>query len=152
MSGSRGSRFLSRRRVLWLAGGAGVATAGALGGCDLDPRPTPTPPPPAPGPDDHIVQAARAELRELLVRLRATPGTADLVACHRSQLAALGGHPATARRPGPALTQAELVDRERRAAERFRRWALRSSDGDLARVLACVAAGVSMQPELRGPA
>ena len=38
---------------------------------------------------------------------------------------------------------------EKRAADRFETWAVACRNGDLARVLASVAAGIRMQPELR---
>jgi hypothetical protein len=47
------------------------------------------------------------------------------------------------------LTPTQTVSRERRAAERFTRWAITCQNGDLARVLASVAAGIRMQPVLR---
>ena len=76
---------------------------------------------------------------------------AALVSVHRTQLAALQGEPpsATAGRP-PTLAQ--IVAREQRAADRFTRWAATSASGDLARVLASIAAGIRMQPVLRGVA
>jgi hypothetical protein len=143
---------LSRRAVLEVAGLSGIAgtlTAGALTGCDLDPGTSSQPPEvPPPDPDADIVDAARSELRGLLARLSSTRGTASLVACHRQQLAVLQGEPPPTRR-GRRLTKAQTVARERRAAERFTHWALTCHDGDLARVLASVAAGIRMQPVLR---
>lgn len=147
MSGSP----LSRRALLRFAGVGGVAGvlgAGTTAGCDLDPdSSSESPAVPAPDPDQQIVDAARTELRDLLARLSATTGAASLVACHREQLAALQGDLPT--RPRTSLTKAQTVARERRAAERFTRWALTCEDGDLARVLASVAAGIRMQPVLR---
>jgi hypothetical protein len=95
------------------------------------------------------VDAARAELQGLLVSLSATSGVARLVACHRDQLAALEGDPPTRSGDGHSLTGAKVVARERRAADRFTLWATVCQNGDLARVLASVAAGIRMQPELR---
>jgi hypothetical protein len=140
------------RRVLLRAGGAtGVVCAVALGGCDLDPssssKPAAVPPP---DPDEHIVDAARRELQGLLTRLSATSGAASLIACHRAQLAVLQGDPPPSTRPSRAFAPVETVARERRAAERFTHWALTCQNGDLARVLASVAAGIRMQPVLRG--
>jgi hypothetical protein len=138
--------------VLHVAGASGVAGAlgsGALTGCDLDPGSSSVPPDGTPpDPDAGIVDAARSELRGLLARLSVTSGTASLVACHRQQLAALQGDPPSPGRGGP-LTEAQAVARERRAAERFTHWALTCQNGDLARVLASVAAGIRMQPALR---
>jgi len=143
---------LSRRGVLRAAGLAGVPGllgTSVLSGCDLDPESSSTPSAaPAPDPDQHIVDAARAELRGLLMRLSVTSGTTSLVACHRRQLAALDGDP-PAPGQGRPLTKANLVAREHRAAERFTRWAATCQNGDLARLLASVAAGIRMQPVLR---
>jgi hypothetical protein len=136
-------------RVAGLGGVAGVLGVGVLSGCDLDPesstKPAAVPPP---DPDQHIVVAARAELRGLLVRLSATSGTASLIACHRDQLAALQGAPPATGLDGRPLTRAQTVARERRAADRFTQWATTCQHGDLARVLASVAAGIRMQPVL----
>ena len=76
----------------------------------------------------------------LVSRLSATDATA-LVAVHRAP-------PPTTARSRP-LTPAQTVARERRAAERFSRWAMTCQNGDLARVLASIAAGIRMQPVLR---
>jgi hypothetical protein len=151
VTGVSGS-LLSRRamvRVAGLSGIAGALTAGGLTGCDLAPGTSSRPREVAPAdPDADIVDAARSELRGLLARLSATSGTSSLVACHRQQLAVLQGDPpATAR--GRSLTEAQTVARERRAAERFTNWALACHNGDLARVLASIAAGIRMQPVLR---
>jgi hypothetical protein len=138
---------VSRRLLLRGAGGGGLVAAGALaaavlGGCDLDPRSTAPAAAPA-DPDRAIVDAARAELSGLIVRLSATPGAASLATCHRRQLEALQGRlPA---RPGRRLTPRQVAARERRAAARFRSWALTCRNGDLARLLASVAAGIEMQ-------
>jgi len=143
---------LSRRRLLL---SAGAVTAVGLTSCDLDPSSSASPvepsPSPDPDPDQVIVLAARAELSGLIVRLGNSRRTAALVSVHRTQLAALRGEPpsATATRP---LTPAQIVAREQRAADRFTRWAETSGSGDLARVLASIAAGIRMQPVLRGVA
>jgi hypothetical protein len=143
---------VSRRGALALAGALGLLGAGALDGCDLGPGSSSSAAVAPPDPDQHVVDAARAELRELLARLQATSGTASLVACHRVQLAALQGEPPPLTERARPLTRAELVARERRAAQRFGRWAATCQGGDLARVLASVAAGIRMQPILRGSA
>jgi hypothetical protein len=141
---------LSRRALLRLGGVVGLLGAGLLGGCDLDPGSSSTPAAvPPPDPDQHIVQAARAELSGLVLRLSATLGAGSLVACHRAQLAALDGDPPSTTRRGRPLTPDQTVARERRAAERFTRWAVTCQNGDLARVLASVAAGIRMQPVLQ---
>jgi hypothetical protein len=138
------------RRVVLRAGGLAAVAGTALSGCDLGPsstsRPAATLPP---DPDQHLVDAARAELRGLLTRLSATTGASSLVACHRAQLAALGGEPPAATGRGRPLTPVATAARERRAAERFARWAVACQNGDLARLLASVAAGIRMQPVLR---
>jgi hypothetical protein len=126
-----------------------MLAAGALGGCDLDPdsssKPHAVPPP---DPDQATLDAARAELVYLLERLPATGGTAALAACHRAQLEALAGDPPTTVRRR-RLTPSQIARRERRAADRFHQWALAAENGDLARVLAAVCAGIRMQPVLR---
>jgi hypothetical protein len=128
-----------------------VVGAAALSGCDLDPSSSSAPPPPArPDPDQRIVDAARAELSTLIVRLRATRGAGTLVAAHRVQLAALDGEPPPATRRGRPLPRERVGDRERRAAARFTHWALICQNGDLARLLASVATGIRMQPVVRG--
>ncbi len=143
-----GSPLLSRRGLV-LAGGA---VALGVTACDLDPS---TPEPEAPtssDPDQAIVGSARAELSGLIVRLGGTSGAAALVAVHRVQLAALQGDQPAASLQGRPLTPARTVARERRAADRFTRWAETCQSGDLARVLASIAAGIRMQPVLRGRA
>jgi len=138
---------LSRRGLLLVAG---AVTAAGLAGCDLDPTSSAPAAEPPPDPDRGLVTAARAELSDLIVRLGAGSGTAALVAVHRIQLAALQGDPPPlTSRTGP-LTPAQTVAREQRAAERFTRWATSAQSGDLARVLASIAAGIRMQPVLRG--
>jgi hypothetical protein len=128
---------------------AGVLGVGALSGCDLDPDSSSTPQAvPSSDPDQDILDAARAELGGLLERLPKKGSTASLSAIHRQQLEALQGDPPTSvRRPHPP--RAWIVKRERRAADRFDQWALDAENGDLARVLASVCAGIRMQPLLR---
>jgi hypothetical protein len=129
-----------------------VLGAVVLSGCDLDPTSSSAPPAAArQDPDQDIVEAARAELSGLIARLSATDGAHSLVAVHRAQLAALDGSPPASRR-ARALSAEQVVTRERRAAGRFTQWALTCANGDLARVLASVAAGIRMQPVLRGAA
>lgn len=100
--------------------------------------------------DAEILAAARAELRMLVTRLSATTGAGPRVARHRVQLAALGGEPPSPTRRSRPLSPAATAAHERRAADRFTRWALSCQNGDLARVLASVAAGIRMQPVLQG--
>ena len=146
MSGSP----LSRRAVLRTGGLAGGLGALTLGGCDLgdDSSATPTATPSA-DPDQDVVEAARAELSGLVLRLSATGGAAALVAVHRAQLRALGGDQPPATRRSRALSPRQVVAREQRAADRFTHWAATCANGDLARVLASVATGIRMQPVLR---
>jgi hypothetical protein len=144
---------LSRRAALRVAGLGGLA--GALGtlplaGCDLDPDSSAPQVVPTPDPDEQLVEAARAELRGLIRRLPKTGGAAALVESHRQQLAALQGDPPTST-AGRPLSHAQVVARERRAADRFAHWTLTARNGDLARLLASVAAGIRMQPVLREP-
>jgi hypothetical protein len=128
-----------------------VAGAGLLGGCRFDPpSPAPVQAPATPDPDTSVLAAAHAELTALIKRLSGSSGTATLVACHRAQLTALGGQLPTAVPRTPALTSAAIVVRERRAVARFTHWAVTCRDGDLARLLASVAAGIRMQPVLQG--
>jgi hypothetical protein len=130
---------------------ATVALGGLMGGCRFDPA-TPTPPraSASPDPDASVLAAAHAELSSLISRLTASTGTAALVACHRTQLTALGGQPPSITVRGRPLTPTETVVRERRAVSRFTHWAGTCSSGDLALVLASVAAGIAMQPVLQG--
>jgi hypothetical protein len=137
---------LSRRGLLGLT--TGVVGVGLLAGCDLDPGSSSAPPVARTDPDQRLVETARAELRGLIGRLRATDGAAGLVAAHRAQLAALEGRPPASHRRRP-LSEEQTVALERRAAERFRHWALVCDNGDLARVLASIAAGIRSQPTLR---
>jgi hypothetical protein len=138
---------MSRRALVRAGGASSLVGAGLLAGCDLDLRPSPssraTAPPDA---DQQIVEAARRELRGLLVRLSSTGGTAALVACHRAQLTALQGRLPAPTATGRPFTRPQIADRERLAAQRFTHWALTCRNGDLARVLACIAAGIRMQP------
>jgi hypothetical protein len=139
---------LSRRAFL-RAGGIGLVGAVALTGCDLDPDGAAAPSSaPSPDPDQRVVESARRELRVLVSRLSATGATA-LVAVHRAQLAALQGDPPPTTARSRPLTPAQTVVREQRAAERFTGWAKTCQNGDLARVLASIAAGIRMQPVLR---
>lgn len=147
MSGSP----LSRRGLLSAAGlTATLAGASLAGGCRFDPS-TPAPPRASatPDPDASTLAAAHAELTTLITRLSASPGTAALVACHRTQLTALGGRPPSITEHGRPLTPTETVVHERRALGRFTQWATTCTDGDLALVLASVAAGIRMQPVLQ---
>jgi hypothetical protein len=142
---------MSRRSLVQATGLAGLLTAaGALDGCDLDLRSSsPAATPPEPDADQVIVESARAELGGLIARLSATPGHEPLLACHRAQLGALAGHPPAPTRRARPFSHAQLVAREQRAAARFTHWASSCGNGELARVLASIAAGIGMQPVLR---
>jgi hypothetical protein len=133
--------------LLRTSGLAGLA-ATLLTGCDLDLGASSSTPAaaPTPDPDQHILDAARAELRGLILRLSATGGAAALVACHRTQLAALQGDPPPATQRARPLDPARVAAREHRAARHFAHWATACRNGDLARVLACISAGIRMQP------
>jgi hypothetical protein len=137
-------------RAAGRGGTLGAAAAVVLGGCDLRTgdasAPTATQPP---DPDQEVVDAARRELSGLVLRLSATTGASGLVAVHRVQLRALGGDQPPTTRRSRALTRQQVVAREQRAAERFTHWAETCANGDLARLLASVAAGIRMQPVLR---
>jgi hypothetical protein len=139
------------RRLVLRAGALAALGSAVLTGCDLDPRSPDSSPTAAatPDPDQDVVEAARAELRGLLLRLAVTSGAGALVACHRTQLAALQGDPPPTTQRARPFTPAQTVARERRAAQRFERWALTCQNGDLARVLASVSAGIRTQPVLR---
>lgn len=146
MSGSP----LSRRWVLLTT--AAVATSMAeigLTGCDLDPGSSEPVTQPSPDPDQAVLTSARAELSRLIAQLGATSGTAALVAVHRVQLEALQGAPPRVTRRARPLSPARIVVHERRAADRFTRWATVCRSGDLARVLGSIAAGIRMQPVLQ---
>jgi hypothetical protein len=126
---------------------ATAAGGGLLGGCRFDPpSPTPVQASATPDPDASVLAAAQAELTALINRLSASAGTAGLVACHRAQLTALGGQVPPVIPGAHALTSAAVVVRERLAATRFTHWAVTCNNGDLARLLASVAAGIRMQP------
>lgn len=147
---------VSRRAAMRSAGVAAAVGALALGGCDLDlssssePVATPTP-----DPDESLLRSARAELVTLIAGVSTAGGdplVTGLERVHRTQLAALGGTaPATAARV-PAWGRRRVVAHERVAVARFTAWAGQAASGDLARVLAAVAAGIRMQPVLAGPA
>jgi hypothetical protein len=137
---------LSRRRLLV---SVGAVTAAGLAGCDLDPTSSSPAAEPSPDPDQAVVTAARAELSGLITRLGDRPGTVALVAVHRVQLAALQGEAPTTTPANRPLSPARVRVLERRAADRFTRWASASENGDLARLLASIAAGIRMQPVLR---
>jgi len=137
---------VSRRSLVLAGAGAGVLAATVLTGCDLDPGSSKPSAESHPDPDQTVVESARAELGLLIARLSVTPGAAALVECHRTQLAALAGTPPSASTPARPLRAAQVVAREHRAAERFTRWALTCRNGELARILASVAAGIQTQP------
>ena len=124
--------------------------AAGLAGCDLDPTSSSPATEPSPDPDQAIVTAARSELSGLITRLGDRTSTASLVAVHRVQLAALQGEPPATTPASRPLSPERLRALERRAADRFSRWASASENGDLARLLASIAAGIRMQPVLRG--
>jgi hypothetical protein len=139
---------LSRRFVV-RSGGLLVAGM-TLGGCDLDLGPGSSSTPaaaPTPDPDERVLLAARAELVVLVERIAASHGLGPLSALeqvHRTQLAALGGEQPTGTGPARAIGPRLLLARERVVSARFTGWAEHARSGDLARVLAAVAAGIRM--------
>ncbi|MGA8245733.1 MAG: hypothetical protein WB797_02425, partial [Nocardioides sp.] len=101
---------LSRRGLLRCAGVVGVAGAAAtLSSCRFDPPSAEGPASPPPDPDQKVVEAARAELADLVSRLSATSGASGLVACHLTQLAALGGGPPLVTRRSRPFSRAQAV-------------------------------------------
>src|SRR5262249_16953768 len=135
------------------AAASATVTVGALAACDLDPSSSSDPAAHStPDPDAQIVLAARAELRKLILDLSHTNGGAGRAAVPRVERAALQGHVPEAPAAGKALDRDQVVIREVRAARRFGRWALQADNGDLARVLASVAAGIRMQRAPRAAA
>jgi hypothetical protein len=147
---------VSRRTAMWTAGAAALVGTLALSGCDVDPHSSsPAAASPAPDPDEHVLLAARAELADLVARLSASTGRADLAdleQVHRTQLAALGGQPYPPTERARPLRPRRVAGRERVAVSRFTAWAGQVDNGDLARVLAAIAAGIRMQPVLTGTA
>jgi hypothetical protein len=157
---------VSRRALLTSAGAVtlGGSLSQATTGCRFDPASSDSAAPPSAGPssatataatdaDEAIVVSARAELSGLVAHLLSgvhgvESGT--LVTFHTAQLKALGaGAPTSTRR---RLTRAALVARERHTQGRFVHWAESCQSGELARVLAAIAAGIGMLPVVRGPA
>jgi hypothetical protein len=147
---------VSRRAAVRWAGAVSVAGAFTLGGCDLDPRSSPTPAAaPTPDHDERILLAARAELTDLIARLRASAARPDqidpdalvleLQLVHVEQLTALGGTRPTSTVGVRPLDGRRLLPRERLAIARFTEWAEHAESGDLARVLAATAAGTRSQ-------
>lgn len=134
---------LSRRAVL---GSVGAATAGlAVTGCRFDPAPSAAPTAhPTPDPDARLVTQARSELSALIDHLGGAAAAVTLVAAHRVQLTALGGRHRARRRGPAAVGRPQIVARERTAADRFAGWAAAASSGELARLLASIAAGIDM--------
>jgi hypothetical protein len=139
---------LSRRSVV-RSGGlllGGMTWAGC--DLDLDPGSASTPAAvPTPDPDQRLVLAARAELVGVIARIAASTGLgplSELEQVHRTQLAALGGEEPAATSPARPLGPRQLLGRERVLSARFTAWAEHADSGDLARVLAAVAAGIRM--------
>lgn len=147
--------------------GGAVATlgvgVGALTGCDIDPdssEPEPDREPDA-DPDSGLVDTVLAELRDLAELVsgvgtahpslrRTMAGLRDLHLAHRE---ALGDEPGDAPaaggqldpRTGPAEALALVRSRERRAQGRLADWSVAAQSGALARLLACMSAGVAQR-------
>lgn len=147
--------------------GGAVATlgmgVGALTGCDLDPGSSGRGPAaePAADPDTGLVDTVLAELRDLTALVsgvgavhpglrRAMAGLRDL---HRAHREALGDEPADEPvggaqldpRTGPAQALALVRSRERRTQGKLADWSVAAESGALARLLACMSAGVAQQ-------
>lgn len=151
--------------------GGAVATlgvgVGALAGCDLDPDSSAPEPGaqaatgPSPDPDPGLVDAVLVELRDLTA-LVSSVGTAhpglrptmtrlhDLHVAHRE---ALGdeqtGEPVHGAqldpRTGPVQALTLVRSRERRTQGQLADWSVAAESGALARLLACMSAGVAQQ-------
>jgi acyl CoA:acetate/3-ketoacid CoA transferase alpha subunit len=157
---------VSRRALLTSAGAValGGSLSQAMSGCRFDPGSSDSTAPSSGGPssttataatdaDAAIVASARAELTGLVAHLLAGVDSVQnqtLVTFHTAQLAALGAEAPTSTRR--RLTPAALVAQERRTQGRFVHWAEVCQSGELARVLAAVAAGIGMLPVVRGAA
>jgi hypothetical protein len=154
---------VSRRALLTSVGAVtlGGSLSQAMNGCRFDPASSDSTAPPSAGPssatataatdaDAAIVTSARAELSGLVAHLLAGVNSVEnqtLVTFHTAQLKALGADaPTTTRR---RLTPAALVAQERRTQRRLVHWAEVCHSGELARVLAAVAAGIGMLPIVR---
>jgi acyl CoA:acetate/3-ketoacid CoA transferase alpha subunit len=157
---------VSRRALLTSAGAVtlGGSLTQAVTGCRFDPASSDSTAPPSADPssatataatdaDAAIVASARAELAGLVAHLLAGVTSVEnqtLVTFHTVQLKALGAEAPTSTRR--RLTPAALVTQERRTQGRFVHWAEDCQSGELARVLAAVAAGIGMLPVVRGAA
>lgn len=137
---------------------------GALAGCDIDPDsagPEPAAEPTA-DPDSGLVETVLAELRELTDLVsgvgaahpalrRTMAGLRELHLAHREALddepgdapTAGGGQVDPRTRPTEAL--ALVRNRERRAQARLADWSVTAQSGALARLLACMSAGVAQR-------
>ena len=136
--------------------GVGV---GALAGCDLDPDGSAPQPSAGADPDSGLVDTVLAELRALSVLVsgvgaahpglqRTMTGLRELHVAHRE---ALGDEPAEEPagdahldpRTGAAQALDLVRSRERRAQGRLADWSVAAQSGALARLLACMSAGVA---------
>lgn len=165
----------TRRTALGGALAAVGVGVGALAGCDLDPdssgperaaQPTTEPSAyPDADPDSGLVDTVLAEIRDLtgLVSsvgaahpgLRgAMTGLRDLHLAHREALADELGDEQTDEpagggqldpRTGPKEALALVRGRERRTQSRLADWSVAAESGALARLLACMSAGVAQQ-------
>ena len=139
------SRPLTRRTVQGMLVGA---LAVPLTGCDLRPRSAPATPAP-PTADERLVDRVTAALRAARDVAAGAPHGQPVVAVHDAQLAALGASTAApSTTPSPSATTAPRADL--RATElalqgTLTRAAGRAQDGDLARLLASMAAAAAQQ-------
>ncbi|HEU4811440.1 MAG TPA: hypothetical protein VFT00_04810 [Nocardioides sp.] len=157
----------TRRTALGGAAATLGVGVGALAGCDLDPDSSgpessdePTTGPSA-DPDTGLVDTVLAELRELTDLVsgvaaahpglsRAMTGLRDLHLAHREALSdesvdepAGGGQ--LDPRTGPTQALALVRGRERRTQGRLADWSVAAESGALARLFACMSAGVAQQ-------
>jgi hypothetical protein len=123
-----------------------------LTGCDLLPRSTPAAPPP-PTADEVLADGVAAALRAARDVAAAAPHGQPVVAVHDAHLAALGAAVASSAAPSPtapapAATPApsqDLRSTELALQKTLTEAAARAEDGELARLLASMAASVAQQ-------
>lgn len=153
----------TRRAALGGAAATLGVGVGTLAGCDLDPDSSGPEPAdePAADPDTALVDTVLAELRDLTDLVsgvgaahaglrRAMTGLRDLHLAHREALGdEPGDEPSGAGqldpRTGPTQALAQVRSRERRTQGRLADWAVAAQSGALARLLACMSAGVAQQ-------
>jgi hypothetical protein len=125
------------------------AVAVPVAGCDLRPDATPAPPEP-PTADELLVDRVVASLRTARDVALATPHGASVAAVHAEHLAALGAtDPSSSPSPSapttPPTPSAGLRATEAALQTTLAEAARSAEDGDLARLLASMAASVAQQ-------